>query len=265
MNCIVSASALQPIWIAVNTHPNRERAAEQHLRNQGYDVYGPVIRKQTRHARRVSDVLRPLFPGYIFVRLTEAQSRWRPILSTVGVRSVVCARDAPCTLPAQFITDIDAVAVTAGYRAAVAVRDCNIVANVADLDALVAARDTAAEAVFNSHIIADIPDVDAVVVSVDSAAEAIVDTNVTPGVVNIDAIVAVTDDLASEAVVNPDITSDAGDVDALVGALDYGQHGENFLNQLFLDGGILPVCLKYSLKLWSHKILLESQVLILIN
>ncbi|MBN9246282.1 MAG: transcriptional activator RfaH [Hyphomicrobium sp.] len=108
MNCVVSAPALQPIWIAVNTHPNRERAAEQHLRNQGYDVYGPVIRKQTRHARRVSDVLRPLFPGYLFVRLSEAQGRWRPILSTIGVRSVVCTRDAPCTLPAQFIDDLKA-------------------------------------------------------------------------------------------------------------------------------------------------------------
>ncbi|MBS0268650.1 MAG: hypothetical protein JSS54_06700 [Proteobacteria bacterium] len=78
MNCIVSAPALQPIWIAVNTHPNRERAAEQHLRNQGYDVYGPVIRKQTRHARRVSDVLRPLFPGYRFG--AEIKRGRRPIV-----------------------------------------------------------------------------------------------------------------------------------------------------------------------------------------
>ncbi|WP_045835456.1 transcription termination/antitermination protein NusG [Hyphomicrobium sp. 99] len=108
MNCFVSQQGSLAIWIAVNTHPNRERSAEQNLRNQGYEVYGPVIRKQIRHARRVSDVLRPLFPGYLFVRLNDTQSRWRPILSTVGVRSVVCTRDVPCILPVQLIDDLKA-------------------------------------------------------------------------------------------------------------------------------------------------------------
>jgi transcriptional antiterminator RfaH len=106
MNCFVSEHGSNPIWIAVSTHPNRERSAEFNLRNQGYEVYGPVIRKQIRHARRVSDVLRPLFPGYLFVRLASTQSRWRPILSTVGVRSVVCTRDFPCILPNQFVDDL---------------------------------------------------------------------------------------------------------------------------------------------------------------
>ncbi|CAA2142086.1 transcription termination/antitermination protein NusG [Hyphomicrobium sp. ghe19] len=106
MNCFVSERGSNPIWIAVSTHPNRERTAEFNLRNQGYDVYAPVIRKQIRHARRVSDVLRPLFPGYLFVCLASTQSRWRPILSTVGVRSVVCTRDLPCILPNQFLADL---------------------------------------------------------------------------------------------------------------------------------------------------------------
>jgi len=106
MNPLVSECGSESIWIAVNTHPNRERSAELNLRNQGFEVYAPVIRKQIRHARRVSDVLRPLFPGYLFVRLGSTQSRWRPILSTVGVRMVVCARDVPCILPNQFIDDL---------------------------------------------------------------------------------------------------------------------------------------------------------------
>ena len=92
----------------MNTHPNRENSAELNLRNQGYAVYAPMIRKQIRHARRVSEVLRPLFPGYLFVRLNDTQSRWRPILSTVGVRTVVCTRDVPCILPTPFIDDLKA-------------------------------------------------------------------------------------------------------------------------------------------------------------
>jgi transcriptional antiterminator RfaH len=98
----------QPFWIAVNTHPNREGPAQQNLRNQDYEPYCPVIRKQIRHARRVSDALRPLFPGYLFVRLEPERSRWRPILSTVGVRSVVCIGDVPCAVPVQFIVELKA-------------------------------------------------------------------------------------------------------------------------------------------------------------
>jgi transcriptional antiterminator RfaH len=94
------------IWIAVNAHPNRERSAEHNLLNQGYEPYVPVIRKQIRHARTVRDGLRPLFPGYLFVRLEPEKRRWRPILSTVGVRSVVCTGDVPCVVPDQFIHDL---------------------------------------------------------------------------------------------------------------------------------------------------------------
>ncbi len=76
-------------WIAVNTHPHREHIARENLARQEFDAYCPVIARQVRHARRTKDVLRPLFPGYLFVRIDPAVSRWRPILSTYGVRSLV--------------------------------------------------------------------------------------------------------------------------------------------------------------------------------
>jgi transcription antitermination factor NusG len=76
-------------WFVVNTHSNREDLAGRNLANQGYEVYAPVLQKQIRHARRVRQVLRPLFPGYLFVRSGPCEMRWRPVLSTLGVRSVV--------------------------------------------------------------------------------------------------------------------------------------------------------------------------------
>ncbi|WP_280949183.1 transcriptional activator RfaH [Hyphomicrobium sp. 802] len=101
-----SSTADDAAWIAVNVHPNREHTAEMHLRNQGYEVYVPVLRKQIRHARQVREVLRPLFPGYLFARLTHSTMRWRPILSTVGVRSVVCMGEAPSVVSRAFIDDL---------------------------------------------------------------------------------------------------------------------------------------------------------------
>jgi transcriptional antiterminator RfaH len=94
-------------WIVVASHVHREALAEQQLTRQGYLLYAPVIRKQIRHARKVSEERRPMFPGYLFVHL-GADMRWRPILSTVGVRSVICSGDKPSTVPASFIDDLKA-------------------------------------------------------------------------------------------------------------------------------------------------------------
>jgi transcriptional antiterminator RfaH len=95
-------------WLVANTQSNREGLAAGNLRNQGYHVYAPVIRRQTRHARRVQDVLRPLFPGYLFVFWHAREMRWRPILSTIGVRSIVCNGDAPSLLRGSVVAALKA-------------------------------------------------------------------------------------------------------------------------------------------------------------
>ncbi len=81
--------ALSSRWLAVNTHPHREHIALDNLNRQDFTTYCPMIERQVRHARRTRLVRRPLFPGYVFVRVNLDHQRWRPILSTYGVRSLV--------------------------------------------------------------------------------------------------------------------------------------------------------------------------------
>lgn len=76
-------------WAVANTHVNQEHIALEQLARQNYHAYCPIIVRQRRHARRVETVRRPLFPGYLFIRLDLGRDRWRPILSTVGVRTLV--------------------------------------------------------------------------------------------------------------------------------------------------------------------------------
>lgn len=80
-------------WVAVNTHAHREDLALDNLARQGFNVYCPMIRRRVRHARRTSDVLRPLFPGYLFTQIDVSLQRWRPIESTYGVRALVRCGD----------------------------------------------------------------------------------------------------------------------------------------------------------------------------
>jgi transcriptional antiterminator RfaH len=76
-------------WAVINTHAHREEIALQNLRRQNFIAYCPMIRRHRSHGRRFTTVLRPLFPSYLFVSTGANFGRWKPILSTYGVRSVV--------------------------------------------------------------------------------------------------------------------------------------------------------------------------------
>lgn len=76
-------------WAVVSTHSHKEQLALDHLSRQNFEAYCPRIRKRISHARRVLNVERPLFPGYVFVRVAASRDQWRPIQSTIGVRALV--------------------------------------------------------------------------------------------------------------------------------------------------------------------------------
>ena len=94
------------MWVAVSTQPHREGMAIDNLLRQGYDVYCPMIEKKISHARKVCTVKRPLFPGYLFVKLNEQLQGWRAIHSTFGVRHLVSFGGQPARLPEQFIAEL---------------------------------------------------------------------------------------------------------------------------------------------------------------
>ncbi len=95
-------------WFVVQTQPRAEEKARQHLANQGFAPYLPRYRRRVRHARRIETVLRPLFPGYLFVRLDPSKTRWRPVNGTVGVRAILTDGDLPRRVPESIIAGIRA-------------------------------------------------------------------------------------------------------------------------------------------------------------
>jgi len=86
-------------WFVVRTKIRSENQAAIHLKRQGFEVFLPQYLRQIRHARKLSMVLRPLFPGYLFVCIDVDQQRWRSINSTVGVMSLVSSSGVPSPIP----------------------------------------------------------------------------------------------------------------------------------------------------------------------
>jgi transcriptional antiterminator RfaH len=95
-------------WIVINTHPHQEHLALENLRRQAFESYCPMIWKRRSHARRIDAVLRPLFPSYLFVQFNLSMSRWRPIVSTYGVRSIVRAGEQLSFIEDDFIFNLKA-------------------------------------------------------------------------------------------------------------------------------------------------------------
>jgi len=93
-------------WAVVNAHPHREHVAVENLQRQEFRAYCPMVRRRRRHSRRVSDVLRPLFPGYLFAQINPEAQLWRPILSTLGVRAVVRCGDRLSLIDDDFVQSL---------------------------------------------------------------------------------------------------------------------------------------------------------------
>lgn len=93
-------------WAVVHTHAHREPVALENLVRQGYVAYCPMIARRIRHARTWRDVRRPLFPSYVFIRWSSAASRWRPVLSTYGVKHLLFQGGRPSIITGEFIESL---------------------------------------------------------------------------------------------------------------------------------------------------------------
>ncbi len=83
-------------WHAVFCKPRQDARAEEHLRNQGFELFRPkVSARQVRQGRREIRT-ESMFPRYLFVRLGHGVDDWSTIRSTRGTVGLVrLGREAP--------------------------------------------------------------------------------------------------------------------------------------------------------------------------
>ena len=94
-------------WFAIQTRPHSELVAETQLRTLPVETLLPFTRRSVRHAtRQPRQVLRPLFPGYLFARFCAAVAL-RAVNSRRGVLRVLGAgRDKPWPVDDLIVTAI---------------------------------------------------------------------------------------------------------------------------------------------------------------
>jgi len=110
-------------WHAVYCKSRQERRAHEHLLNQEYRSFLPMVRTRRRIRGRDHSRVEPMFPRYLFVQLTDFLEDWSPIRSTRGVIGLVRLGDEVPVVPDELIVELtvrqngsDAIDLTACQR-----------------------------------------------------------------------------------------------------------------------------------------------------
>tara|TARA_B100000242_G_C42990296_1_gene459735 strand:+ start:233 stop:730 length:498 start_codon:yes stop_codon:yes gene_type:complete len=92
-------------WLVVNTKTNSEKKAFENLKRQNFNVFFPKIKKRLHFTHKQKIVLKPLFPGYLFVEFHN-EHNWIKINSTYGVSKIVQFGEKPLYVPIEFLEDL---------------------------------------------------------------------------------------------------------------------------------------------------------------
>lgn len=102
----MAARAIEPRWYVVMTKNGQERWAKHNLEKQGFETYLPMrLVQRVRHGRTETRG-EALFPNIMFVLVEPRPELWRPIFSTLGVKSLMCAGDHPAAVKPGLIERI---------------------------------------------------------------------------------------------------------------------------------------------------------------
>ena len=95
-------------WYLLYSKPRQERLALENLVRQRYEAYLPLIRIRRRRSGRYVSVVEPMFPRYLFIRLSDRSDNWGPIRSTLGVSKLVRFGDLPARVPDGLVSALQA-------------------------------------------------------------------------------------------------------------------------------------------------------------
>jgi transcriptional antiterminator RfaH len=90
-------------WIVARTQSQRENFAAERCIEQGFTIFLPKIQETSSRELHRLAIARPLFPTYLFIQIEQ---RWRPLLSTFGIRSVIMRGESPDIVPPGVIEQL---------------------------------------------------------------------------------------------------------------------------------------------------------------
>lgn len=93
-------------WYVVYANINCEARAAMGLTAKRFAVFLPTYAKKIKSGRKLVDVVRPLFPRYLFVGFDINRDPWTEVRLTNGVESLVSNNEIPMRVPPGIVEEI---------------------------------------------------------------------------------------------------------------------------------------------------------------
>lgn len=97
------------IWYVVRSKPRQEKRAFAQLENQGMQPFLPEVKLTRVRRGKRQPVIEPLFPGYLFVTLSNYDEQFHKIRNTYGVANLLRFGNKPAIIPAALIEQLKAL------------------------------------------------------------------------------------------------------------------------------------------------------------
>ena len=76
-------------WIVARVKPNQDEIVLKNLKRQNFEFFQPKFKTTSRRDNIFKEIIKPVFPGYIFIALNLEKTNWRKIKNTRGISSII--------------------------------------------------------------------------------------------------------------------------------------------------------------------------------
>jgi transcriptional antiterminator RfaH len=97
----------QDTWYLLYCKPRQEQRAQQHLANQGFNSFLPLLTVNKLKAGKQVKVTEPMFPRYLFLQSNSEQLNLSTIRSTRGITDFVRFGQHLAQVPAELVSSLN--------------------------------------------------------------------------------------------------------------------------------------------------------------
>ena len=76
-------------WIVAKNKANQDKVALLNLERQNFEFFHPTFKIRSRRRNKSKEIIKPVFPGYIFIAINLEEKNWHKINNTRGISSVI--------------------------------------------------------------------------------------------------------------------------------------------------------------------------------
>lgn len=76
-------------WIVARNKTNQDKIALINLERQNFEVFQPTFKTISRTRNKFKEIIKPVFPGYIFIAINLEENNWHKINNTRGISKII--------------------------------------------------------------------------------------------------------------------------------------------------------------------------------